>query len=154
MARERREPQLEADGRAPLQPGPPPVESEDGGRGWWLLLALLLLAGLGWYLWDRGHIERWRAALFDEPPPVAGPVSVPEATPAAGGLAAEEAMELERLLAALELAPGPVDGKIDAATTAAVKAFQEMAGLPPDGKATPALLEELRAVAGPLGVGD
>jgi membrane-bound lytic murein transglycosylase B len=61
-------------------------------------------------------------------------------------------MELEALLAAMDLDPGPADGTLDAATEAAIRSFQEMAGLPADGKATPALLAEVRAVAKQLGI--
>lgn len=142
MAERPREPTLRADpadGAAPSAAEPPPWARETrGGRLWWLLLVLLILAGLGWYLWDKGHLE----ALLGGPAPA----------PAAAGLAPAEALELETLLAALALEPGPVDGALDAATARAIGEFQAMAGLPADGQATSALLEELRAVARQMGL--
>jgi len=128
----------------PTPAEPPPWEGEGrGGRFWWLLLVLLILAGLGWYLWDKGYLAELQAALLGEE----------EAAPAPqGGLAAAEATELEALLAAMALDPGPADGVLDQQTGTAISAFQEMAGLPVDGRPSPALLAELRAVAKQLGI--
>lgn len=129
----------------PLAAEPPPWRGEErGSRAWWLLLILLILAGLGWYLWDKGHLARLEAAILGSPAP---------ATPTLRAtLDVTEAAELEALLAALALDPGPADGVLDAQTAAAIREFQAMAGLPADGKATPALLEELRAVAQQMGL--
>ncbi|MFQ5468282.1 MAG: peptidoglycan-binding protein, partial [Kiloniellaceae bacterium] len=66
-------------------------------------------------------------------------------------MTAQEAQELEQLLARLNFDPGPVDGVIDERTRAAVLLYQEFAALPPDGQATAALLEELRAVVTAFG---
>ena len=63
-------------------------------------------------------------------------------------MASEDIRELEQLLSRLELAPGDVDGVVDDRTRAAVRQFQEFAGLPVDGEPSPELLEELREVAG------
>ena len=57
-------------------------------------------------------------------------------------------LEIEKLLAHLGFAPGPEDGVMDEATSEAIRAYQQAAGLPEDGIASPALLEELKAVAG------
>lgn len=128
----------------PMAPEPPPWEGEGrGGRLWWLLLVLLILAGLGWYLWDKGYLARLEAALLGEAPP---------APALQGGLATAEAAELEALLAAMALDPGPADGVLDQRTGAAIRAFQEMAGLPADGLPSQELLAELRAVAKQLGI--
>ncbi|WP_374650773.1 peptidoglycan-binding domain-containing protein [Dongia sp.] len=64
----------------------------------------------------------------------------PEASP--------QVQEIERLLAELGFTPGPQDGVMDDATAEAIRAYQQVAGLPEDGAATPELLDELRAVAG------
>ncbi|MBL8709516.1 MAG: peptidoglycan-binding protein [Rhodospirillaceae bacterium] len=57
-----------------------------------------------------------------------------------------EVLAIEQMLDALAFTPGIVDGIADNATAAAIREFQRLAGLPEDGLATPALLEELRAV--------
>jgi putative peptidoglycan binding protein len=56
-------------------------------------------------------------------------------------------LETETLLDQLGFQPGLIDGVADAETAAAISTYQQAAGLPVDGRATPALLEELRAVA-------
>lgn len=62
--------------------------------------------------------------------------------------ASAQVQEIERLLADLSFTPGPVDGVMDDETSAAIRAFQQAAGLPEDGQASASLLEELKAVAG------
>ena len=62
--------------------------------------------------------------------------------------ASAQVQEIERLLADLSFTPGPIDGVMDEETSAAIRAFQQAAGLPEDGQASPSLLEELKAVAG------
>nr|WP_298688626.1 peptidoglycan-binding domain-containing protein [uncultured Dongia sp.] len=64
----------------------------------------------------------------------------PEASP--------QVLEIEQLLGELSFTPGPIDGVLDVETAAAIRAFQQAAGLPDDGLASPELLEELKAVAG------
>lgn len=59
-----------------------------------------------------------------------------------------EVQDIERLLGELSFSPGPIDGVMDDETTAAIRAFQQAAGLPEDGLPSPALLDELKAVAG------
>lgn len=63
--------------------------------------------------------------------------------------ASAQVQEIEKLLGELGFTPGPVDGVMDAATAEAIRSYQQAAGLPEDGNASPELLEELRAVAGP-----
>jgi hypothetical protein len=62
--------------------------------------------------------------------------------------ASAQVQEIERLLADLSFTPGPIDGVMDEETSAAIRAFQQAAGLPEDGQPSPSLLEELKAVAG------
>ena len=73
-------------------------------------------------------------------PLVAGPL-------AEAGLSAEEIGEIQQLLDRLGLDPGSQGGVLTAATSAAIRSYQEMAGLTADGEANKALLEELRSVA-------
>jgi len=54
--------------------------------------------------------------------------------------------EIKQLLAKLDLAPGPIDGNMDAATENAIRSYQQMAGMPVDGQPSEALLLDLRAV--------
>lgn len=83
-----------------------------------------------------------RAAV--SPGPLAG--AAPAAAPAAV-LTAAEIGEIQKLLDNLGLGPGNLDGVLTPGTEAAIRAYQEMAGLPSDGVADKALLEELRSVA-------
>jgi peptidoglycan hydrolase-like protein with peptidoglycan-binding domain len=62
--------------------------------------------------------------------------------------ASTQVQQIEKLLADLGFTPGPQDGVMDQATADAIRSYQQAAGLPEDGAATPALLEELKAVAG------
>ncbi|MBI2254770.1 MAG: peptidoglycan-binding protein [Proteobacteria bacterium] len=62
--------------------------------------------------------------------------------------ASAQVQEIEVLLNELGFTPGPQDGVMDEATAEAIRAYQQAAGLPEDGIASPALLEELKAVAG------
>ncbi|MEE9210690.1 MAG: peptidoglycan-binding domain-containing protein [Kiloniellales bacterium] len=57
-----------------------------------------------------------------------------------------ELAEMERLLARLDLAPSRADGIIDQKTQAAIRLYQEIAGLPIDGEPSRALLADLREV--------
>lgn len=62
-------------------------------------------------------------------------------------LSVAEIREVQDLLQVLGLDTGAGDGEMSEATKAAIRDYQTMAGLPIDGKASPALLEELRSVA-------
>ena len=59
--------------------------------------------------------------------------------------------ELQGLLARLDFAPGAADGVAGRRTVAAIKLYQEFAGLPVDGKATVGLLHDVRDVSKTLG---
>jgi hypothetical protein len=63
------------------------------------------------------------------------------------GLSPAEIGEIQALLSRLDLDPGSEQGSLTPATAAAIRSYQEMAGLPADGKADRALLDELRSVA-------
>jgi peptidoglycan hydrolase-like protein with peptidoglycan-binding domain len=58
----------------------------------------------------------------------------------------ETLTEIEELLTRLQIDAGPADGVIDNRTVSAIRLYQEIAGLPVDGKPSPELLTELREV--------
>ncbi|UMY18871.1 lytic murein transglycosylase [Methylobacterium organophilum] len=60
-------------------------------------------------------------------------------------LTTPERRELQTTLAVLGYAVGAADGKVGPKTRAAIRAYQEKAGLTPDGYAEPGLLEKIRA---------
>jgi len=68
-----------------------------------------------------------------------------------GTLDAKGIAELQRLLGRLELSPGTADGVLGSQTVAAIRMYQEFAGLPVDGKPTRELLADLRQVVGAMG---
>lgn len=75
-----------------------------------------------------------------------------ELAPAAGAapsreLSGTEIREIQSLLQRLNFDPGPVDGQIGRKTVDAIRLYQEFAGVRPDGKASMALLEDLRAIS-------
>jgi len=55
--------------------------------------------------------------------------------------------EVQRLLAVLRFTPGAPDGVAGASTVAAIRLYQQFAGLPVDGAVTEALLRDLREVS-------
>jgi len=61
-------------------------------------------------------------------------------------LNAGELVELERLLARLDLGPSTADGIVGNQTVAAIRLYQEIAGLPIDGAPSRALLADMREV--------
>ncbi len=63
-------------------------------------------------------------------------------------------VEMERMLARLDLAPSTVDGIVDQQTRHAIRLYQQIAGLPIDGEPSPALLTDMREVVRILGGGD
>ncbi len=66
----------------------------------------------------------------------------------------EELVEMERMLARLDLAPSTVDGIVDQQTRYAIRLYQQIAGLPVDGEPSPALLTDMREVVRILDGGD
>ena len=57
-----------------------------------------------------------------------------------------ELVEMERLLARLDLGPSTADGIVDNQTEAAIRLYQEIAGLPVDGAPSRTLLADMREV--------
>jgi hypothetical protein len=57
-----------------------------------------------------------------------------------------ELVEMERLLARLDLGPSTADGIVDNQTQAAIRLYQEIAGLPIDGAPSQSLLADIREV--------
>ncbi len=57
-----------------------------------------------------------------------------------------ELVEMERMLARLEMDPSQADGVVDGQTVTAIRTYQQIAGLPVDGEATPELLDDMREV--------
>jgi peptidoglycan hydrolase-like protein with peptidoglycan-binding domain len=62
-------------------------------------------------------------------------------------------MAVQRALADLGYAPGPVDGIAGPSTTSAIRRYQAAAGLPVNGEISPALLEDLRSNPVPMTAG-
>jgi len=57
-----------------------------------------------------------------------------------------ELVEMERLLARLDMGPSGIDGVVDYQTEAAIRLYQEIAGLPVDGAPSRTLLADMREV--------
>lgn len=73
-------------------------------------------------------------AVPPAPPPVAAGPSTPASAPPPAPTAARETVQaVQQLLQQTGLNPGPADGFIGPRTTAAIKRFQETAGVPADG---------------------
>jgi peptidoglycan hydrolase-like protein with peptidoglycan-binding domain len=62
------------------------------------------------------------------------------------GLNGAELVEMERLLARLDLEPSSSDGIVDRQTKRAIRLYQQIAGLPVDGAPSQALLTDMREV--------
>ena len=97
------------------------------------------------------------AKLAALPPPTTGEQPA-AAAPAVGEkpaadrpLTRSEIREIQALLNKLNFSAGPADGQIGQRTVSAISLYQKFAGFPEDGKATRALLEDLRAVAQAMG---
>jgi hypothetical protein len=78
-------------------------------------------------------------------------IAVHQVPPGGGAIAAlaqPALLETEQLLDRLSFPPGKIDGVFDEDTASAIEAYQQAAGLTVDGQPSPALLNELRDVAG------
>ncbi|MCZ6745217.1 MAG: peptidoglycan-binding domain-containing protein, partial [Alphaproteobacteria bacterium] len=75
-----------------------------------------------------------------------GPGASKVSEPPDKNLNAGELVEMERLLARLDLGPSTADGIVGNHTVAAIRLYQEIAGLPIDGAPSRALLADLREV--------
>lgn len=58
--------------------------------------------------------------------------------------------EVQRLLTMLQFTPGPADGQMGERTVAAIRLYQQFAGLPVNGSADKDLLNDLRKVVGTM----
>ncbi|MFQ5775737.1 MAG: peptidoglycan-binding protein [Kiloniellaceae bacterium] len=63
-----------------------------------------------------------------------------------GGLNLWQLVEIERILARLELDPSEPDGVMDDQTESAIRLYQQIAGLPVDGEPSESLLDDMREV--------
>lgn len=86
--------------------------------------------------------------------PAEGPSGRGQRVAPAWGLDDGELIEMERMLARLDLAPSRVDGIVDQRTRHAIRLYQQFAGLPVDGKPSPALLTDMREVVRLMDGGD
>jgi peptidoglycan hydrolase-like protein with peptidoglycan-binding domain len=82
-----------------------------------------------------------------EPEPERPGVEPEPELPAVDPVRAHRVMTLQRQLAALGFAPGPIDGRFGPRTTAAVRRLQETSGLEPDGMVGPLTAAVLRRSA-------
>jgi hypothetical protein len=124
--------------------------------GYILLILLVLVAAGGFALWRMGRLDPVLADIgagIERVAPMTGPLKPTlerVATALQGGKPAgseaEMLVETKKLLTQLDFQPGPPDGTLDDQTVAAIQAYQQMAGLPVDGKPSEALLEDLRSV--------
>ncbi|MFQ5467390.1 MAG: peptidoglycan-binding protein [Kiloniellaceae bacterium] len=62
------------------------------------------------------------------------------------GLNLLELVEIERMLVRLDLNPSTPDGVVDSKTESAIRMYQQIAGLPEDGKPSRDLLDDMREV--------
>ena len=85
---------------------------------------------------------RLRDRPLATPDPAAGTVSEPQDDNLNDG----ELVEMERLLARLDLGPSTADGVVDNQTEAAIRLYQEIAGLRVDGAPSRSLLTDIREV--------
>jgi localization factor PodJL len=82
------------------------------------------------------------------PPPPAPPEATPPAPPAeAPASARDQLMEIQKLLAALRLYGGKIDGMIGPQTRKAIRDYQRANGMPQTGEPSPKLAEALRKQA-------
>ena len=124
--------------------------------GYVLLILLVLVVGGGFALWRMGRLDPVLADIgagIERVAPMTGPLKPTlerVATALRGGKPAngeaEMLIETKKLLTELDFQPGPADGTLDDQTVAAIQAYQQMAGLPVDGKPSEALLDDLRSV--------
>lgn len=84
-------------------------------------------------------------------PPAAIQPTVEPAAAARPPASTEQVLATQRLLARLGYRPGPADGLLGPRTRAAVRSFQEEAGLAADGEVTAGLLQRLQARAAAAG---
>ena len=84
--------------------------------------------------------------LHNESVAIPGPTARGVSEPPDKNLNDGELVEMERLLARLDLGPSTADGIVGNQTVAAIRLYQEIAGLPIDGAPSRALLADMREV--------
>ncbi len=84
--------------------------------------------------------------LHNESVAIPGPAARGVSVPPDKNLSDGELVEMERLLARLDLGPSTADGSVGKQTEAAIRLYQEIAGLPIDGAPSRALLADMREV--------
>ncbi len=101
------------------------------------------------------HTDTWVATpppgiiqprLRDRPMATPGPAAGTDFEPQDNNLNDGELVEMERLLARLDLGPSTADGVVDNQTEAAIRLYQEIAGLRIDGAPSRSLLTDIREV--------
>ncbi len=97
----------------------------------------------------EGHVRRISANLQRlQSPSTTAATSAGDDAPAKPRAVDKAAiMEMQKLMIGLKLYDGAADGLMGPRTGAAIRQFQEMAGLPVDGKPSIAVLESLREIA-------
>jgi localization factor PodJL len=87
-------------------------------------------------------------AHASSPSPPAPGATAHRAEPNNGTGSSSDVAEIQRLLDTLGYEPGPSTGIVTPKTTAAIRTFQQEAGIPVDGKATSDLLQYLKKLSG------
>lgn len=121
----------------------------DEARRWWTRAAASGSAEAVARLDGRAAPAPFAVNATSDAPSITPPATAAAAVPAdAAPLDAAAIAEIQRLLALLAFNPGASDGRLTDATRAAIREYQGMAGLAPDGEPSAALLASLKAVAG------
>jgi hypothetical protein len=127
-----------ADRRPDVSASPPAPRARPGGGAWRRVAAAVLAAvvvGAG----VAGFYRALAIVTADAPAPASGRESL---------LSKQERATIERLLARLDFRVGAIDGRIDPRTRAAIRRYRRYQGIPvQQGRPTPRLLDNLRAVA-------
>ncbi|HXR11805.1 MAG TPA: peptidoglycan-binding protein [Gaiellaceae bacterium] len=123
-------------------------------------LAVILLIGLAAAGVFSSGTKKARPPVTTPPTTTAQTATTPQtpavvvpATPLKPGDTGAKVKELQQALAKLAYLSGTADGKYGPATTAAVKSFQQVAGLTTDGVAGPKTLAALRSAANSTSTG-
>jgi Putative peptidoglycan binding domain len=148
----RKQPSLSAPSTDRLATMPPPPRRRGGGLI--LLLVLVLIVGGGYFLWRGGKLDplvAWAQPYTETIRPLVAKIEalIPGSQEPAAQSDNAVILETKQLLLKLDFQPGPMNGTLDPATVAAIEAYQEAAGLPVDGQASQALLDDLRSVTNP-----
>lgn len=138
------------------------VHRRGAGARWWgtaVLLPVVLAASCSQSSDDAASTANTSASTtttaVTTAPTTAAPTPPPSSlgpAPPTGlgpGQGSPQVLALEQRLGALRYDPGPVDGRFDDATAAAVVAFQKVSGLPRTGRGTQDVLDALASAQPP-----